>query len=162
MKRIISLVLVGLLVLGMSSVVFGYGRAGTRGHMMSQGEYSNYNLDLSDEQLEEMRALEDEYYQQTRELKDQLRRKRDDLRYLYSQADASQDELARLQNEISILNEELRSLQDEYQLAKRDVLSAEQLEKMNSTDFDCHGTNGNTSSNRRDRGNRGSGMMSGW
>ncbi|MCK8817556.1 periplasmic heavy metal sensor [Natroniella sulfidigena] len=158
MKRIISLVLVGLLVLGMSSVVFGYGRAGMRGHMMSQSEYNNDYLDLSNEQLEEMRALEDEYYQQTRELNDQLRRKRDDLRYLYSQSDASQDELAQLQNEISILREELRSLQDEYQLAKRDILSAEQLERMNGTGFDCHGTRSSFDGRR----SRGHGMMRGW
>ncbi|MCK8816765.1 periplasmic heavy metal sensor [Natroniella sulfidigena] len=169
MKRIISLVVVGLLVLGMATVAFGYGRAGTRGgmmsqdegHMMSQGDYNNDYLDLSDEQLAEMRALEDEYYQQTRELNDQLRRKRDDLRYLYSQSDTSQNELAQLQTEINQIRGALSSLRNEYDLAVRDILPTEQLERTSRTGmsngFDHHRTNNRSANQGRSRGH---GMMS--
>ncbi|WP_408956592.1 Spy/CpxP family protein refolding chaperone [Natroniella sp. ANB-PHB2] len=159
MKRTIGLVLVMVLILGMSSVVFGYGRVGIRGHMMSDSEFSNNYLDLSTEQLAEMRALEDEYYQQTRKLNDQLRRKRDNLRYLYSQSDVSRDELAQLQEKVNFLRQELSHLRDEYQLAKRDILSTEQLERMSRTGFDCHGITGSSFANKRTRGH---GMMRGW
>ncbi|MCK8824472.1 Spy/CpxP family protein refolding chaperone [Fuchsiella alkaliacetigena] len=142
MKKTVSVVLILVLVLGLSSLAFA--RIGSRGQGMMGRDYGmrgvdcdrgrsrldGEDLNLTEEQERELEDLKIEYYEKSELVREEMWDKRAQLRELYYDSEASDGELRSLQNEIDGLRAELMELKDEQRLSLREILTAEQLEKL--------------------------------
>ena len=139
MKKIISLVLAGVLVLGASALVFAYG--GHRGYG-PQGKSNHYQrrmngeerVNLSQAQIEQIEEVKDKYFAKQDDLRDKLRAKKEELRELYFDKEAAKEEIISLQAEINNLRAELADLRMEQRLEMRNILTTEQLGEYENVD----------------------------
>ncbi len=144
MKRVLTIFLVGILVLGLASFAFAYngkgsmqGREGNRSGMMRNRddlrrglEQLQERLNLSDQQMEKIEALQDKYFDQFDDISDRLREKSDDLKDTYFDSDVNEEEIIALQKEVNQLKNELANLRLKKHLEMKEILTAEQLEDM--------------------------------
>jgi Spy/CpxP family protein refolding chaperone len=124
MKKSISFVLVLTLVLGISVYALAHGN----NNGVSQGSQNGYHeqLNLSAEQEEQMEKFQDRYYERT----DELREKREELRELYFDKNASRQEIVKAQRELNQLRAESFELRTKSQLGVRNMMTSEQLATM--------------------------------
>ncbi|GAB6138202.1 Spy/CpxP family protein refolding chaperone [Halanaerobaculum tunisiense] len=132
MNRLLSLGLIILLIVSISIFAFAHG-GGYRND--SEEDYYRDELNLSTAQLDKMEELQDEYYDQVDEISDQLRDQNDELRDLYFAKDSDQEEIMEVQTKINQLRNELAQLRTEMHLELREILTAEQLDRMEDHGF---------------------------
>lgn len=132
-KKIVILTVTLLLVLGIVQVAaaagFGFGggpylRGGEKGTMPVNG------LNLTDQQVEKMRKLNEEHYAQSRELRIQLMDKMHQLRQLQLQKNPDQAAIEAKKKEITELREKLSGIARQYREQCRALLTEEQLEQL--------------------------------
>ncbi|MBM7557562.1 Spy/CpxP family protein refolding chaperone [Halanaerobacter jeridensis] len=142
MKKIVSLVLVLSLVIGVSALAVAYSgqgpKAGGQQGYRTQGRNNQFQqnrmtwqerLNLSEEQVEKMEELRDEYFDQQYDLRDDREDKREELREMYFDSTANKDEIMNLQQEVNQLRTQLADLRMEHRLEMRNILTTEQLEE---------------------------------
>ena len=178
MKKILSVSLVAVLVLGLSVFVLAHGQGNRDYNGYDQDEYYNH-LNLSEQQIHDLEELEEEYYDQVDDLRDEIWDKRDDLRELYFDKDSKEEEIVNLHNEINKLRQNLFEINQDYRLELRKMLSSRQLEEMNEYGmygmgfYNCgqgHGRRGQMNfgpgmhhgGGYNNNGHHGSGMMHGF
>lgn len=131
MKKITSIVgitlLSVLLIVPLTVWAHGWGMGG--GHMMDswgsgQGYYdrddSGYNS-LSREQQEQLADLERKFFDETRELRDKLASKSDELNALLSEPNPDTSKASKLQKEISNLRAKLDEKTVNYEIEARKI-----------------------------------------
>mgnify|MGYP006308167835 FL=1 len=128
MKKLMSISLVIVLVLGVSVFVLAHGQARRNGY--NQDEYYN-QLRLSEQQVHNLEELEDDYYDKVDDLRDELWDKQEDLREVYVDKDIKREEISQMHNQINKLRQELFKINQQYRLKLREMLSDKQLEEMN-------------------------------
>lgn len=128
MKKIMSISLVMVLVLGLSVLVLAHGQTG-RGNGYAQNDYYN-QLRLSEQQIDDLEELEDEYYDRVDDLRDNLWDKQEDLRDAYIDKDVKEERINEMHSEINKLRQELFEINQQYRLELRAMLSDRQLEEM--------------------------------
>jgi len=170
MKKLLSISLVAVLILGLSVFVWAHG--GSNNNYNNDAGHYGQELNLSHQQEEQLEELEDDYYDQLDDLRDDLWDKREDLRDEYVDKSNKKEDIIELQQEVNQLRNKLFELQQEYRLEVRDILSSSQLEMMNDRGMFGmggyghgrhnggmhHGLNGQGPQN----GHHGPGMMNGF
>ncbi|WP_051412239.1 Spy/CpxP family protein refolding chaperone [Halonatronum saccharophilum] len=149
MKKVLSLVLVGFLVLGLANIGFAHSMMGRRESVRGEGSSYHRNLDLSTEQIDQIKRLEDEYYRNRRDLMEELRDKNYDLRRLYEDKSVDSKEIKRLEDEVIELRNELTRLRRDYDLEVRELLLEDQLREYSRygrgmDEADCYGARGSS------------------
>ncbi|GAB6100562.1 hypothetical protein JCM16358_24410 [Halanaerocella petrolearia] len=145
MKKIVSLGLILVLLVAGSALVLahggGFGNQGSvgRGYRYDQ-DYYQYQLNLSDDQLNQIEELRDEYYHQAEDIMDQLRDKNYELHELYFEQNASRDKVVGLQEEVNGLRNKLIKLRTNFYWKLRNVLTDDQLEQFADYGFGFNGT----------------------
>lgn len=117
------------LVLGISVYALAHGNNNGAAQGAQNGYRNNdYHgqLNLSAEQEEQMEKLQDRYYERT----DALRDKREELRDLYFDKNASRQEIVKVQRELNKLRAESFELRTKSQLGVRNMMTSEQLATM--------------------------------
>jgi uncharacterized protein HemX len=170
MKKLLSISLVAVLILGLSVFVWAHG--GSNNNYNNGAGHYEQDLNLSHQQEDQLEELEDDYYDQLDDLRDDLWDKREDLRDEYVDKSNKEEYIIELQQEVNQLRNQLFKLQQEYRLEVRDILSSSQLEAMSSYGMFgmggyrhgrhnggmYHGPNGQGPQN----GHHGPGMMNGF
>lgn len=100
----------------------GYGR-----HMGGYGPWGDrgYNSNLSDEDLDKLDQARESFYNETRELRDQIQDKRENLGRELDQKDPDTQKVTQLQKELSVLESQFDQKRIEYQLNIRKLLPDE-------------------------------------
>ena len=100
----------------------GYGR-----HMTGYGPWDDrgYNNDLSEEDMTKLDQARESFYNDTRELRDQIREKRLNISRALDQKDPDAGKVTELQNELSSLESQFDQKRIEYQLNVRKLLPEE-------------------------------------
>ena len=166
-----SLSLVVVLVLGVSVFVLAHGQ--TRINNRDQDNYYN-QLRLSEQQIDTVEELKDDYYDRVDDLKEQLWAKQEDLRNAYIDKDVKKKKIVEIHDQINKLRQNLFKLNQQQRLKLRDMLTSSQLENMRKygRGFYCGGfghgygrrghMNFGPGMRRQGPGHHGPGMMNGF
>lgn len=135
LKKALTLSLVGLLILGLGSVVFAApaGLLGQNG--ANRTENPNWEppitkIDLSEEQQVKLRDICEKYFVKMQDLKNELAQKKYELKNLYLQKDPDKTAIENKQKEIAILMEQIKKIREEKFNEQNKVLTKEQQEKL--------------------------------
>ncbi|MBM7624706.1 Spy/CpxP family protein refolding chaperone [Sporohalobacter salinus] len=132
MKKSLSLGLIMILVVGVSVLAFAHGG----GYGNNGGEdYYRDELNLSADQLNKMEDIENKYYEKVDNIIDDLREQNYKLRDLYFDKDSTRAKIIKMQNKINQLQDNLFELRTEMYLDLRQILTANQLERMEDNGF---------------------------
>ncbi len=166
MKKMITALLVfSLIVVGVSTVSSaynGYGNTKGRPFADSQREYNyrqNNPLDLTEEQLEKMDTLHNDFFAERDETRENLWEANSQLRELQLN-NAGEQEIAELRNKINNLQTELNNLRFNHQENIKNMLTEEQIEELKEfhDDYGYGGKRGaSVARNNNQRGGRGRG-----
>ncbi|MDW7708845.1 MAG: Spy/CpxP family protein refolding chaperone [Deferrisomatales bacterium] len=99
---------------------------------MGLGPRAAEALGLTEDQQERLRALGKSHREETAPLRNELLAKREELRRLWTDPDAGAESLRSKQAELQELRGRMADAGLEHHLERREVLSAEQLEKLAS------------------------------
>ena len=112
---------------GMGPGMMGYGGYG--GHMMGPGSWSDrgYNANLSDEQRDKLDAAREAFFNDTRQLRDQIQEKRYSLNNELNKENPDTSKVTELQKELSKLDSEFDQKSIAYQLEVRKILPENDL-----------------------------------
>jgi zinc resistance-associated protein len=107
---------------GIGPGMMGYG--GYDGHMMGPGPWTDrgYNVNLSDEQRDKLEAAREAFYNDTRQLRDQIQEKRYSLNNELNKENPDTAKVTQLQKELSKLDSEFDQKSIAYQLEVRKLL----------------------------------------
>lgn len=140
-KAVTVLLVLGLIVLGFSSIGLAYGGFGMRGPGFNNFNYQRpywgnqpYNdnpLGLTEEQQEEFLKIQKDFFAKRNDLIDELRNKQYELRKL-TLSDATEVEINKVMDEINSLSEQLNELRLQQWENLKGILTEEQLEKVKS------------------------------
>ena len=137
MKKIISTVLVlGLLVAGFSLSIDAFGGPqggpGNKGYNQNRSQVtSDYNnpLDLSEEQIDQMEGIRDDFYSNREELQEKLQETNYELKEVLRE-NGSDGEVASLRTKINNLQSDITNLRINYWEKVQNVLTDEQVAEM--------------------------------
>lgn len=133
-KIIVSILILSLVVLGVGNFVVG-AFGGPGGSFRSNNDFQRpyYNqtqtdslLDLTEEQLEQVTELRQEFFDSREELVEQLQEKRFELREEILKNE-SPEKISVLEEEIAILQEEINQSREDYLVQLRTILTEEQI-----------------------------------
>ncbi|MDI3481649.1 MAG: hypothetical protein PWQ97_1304 [Tepidanaerobacteraceae bacterium] len=139
-KKIFLTAAVVLLVVGVGAVAFASSSIGIGcGFGWNAAAYSNGNgasvfdqLDLSDEQYAKLRDILNQSFEKMQALRDEMAKKMLELKNLYLQKTPDKDAIEAKQKEISELREKMLQLRQDNIDEMNNVLTQEQLNKLNS------------------------------
>lgn len=89
-------------------------------------------LGLTEEQAARIRAIDEDFWNRSQSLRDQMREKRLELRQLYSTVDPDKGAIEAFHAEVLGIKEKLRALSSEKRQAVENVLNEEQKEKIDA------------------------------
>jgi Spy/CpxP family protein refolding chaperone len=136
--------IVALVVLGWSSAwAFGGPWGGMQGGPgCGMNPCFGSNMNLTDAQKAQLQPKHDSFMTEMSPLRDELFSKKMELREMWKKANPSQAEISAKQQEIRAIQTQMQEKATEYQLECRQMLTPEQLEKMNTTLGSCGGRGG--------------------
>lgn len=131
--RILGL-LITVLFLGASST-WGFGEAGDLqgGHRSEMCPYFVSNLNLTDDQRAQLAAGHDAFLGEMYPLRDELFRRKMELRELWAKRKPDQARIIEKQQEIRDLQNRMQERATAYQLECREILTPEQREQVTAT-----------------------------
>ncbi|RCW47773.1 MULTISPECIES: Spy/CpxP family protein refolding chaperone [unclassified Halanaerobium] len=129
-KILVGILIVSLALFGVGSSVMAYGGYGmNRGTAAPQVGTGYQSVELTENQIDRISELREEYYNETDELRDQLRNLRWNLRDLYLKG-ASNEEIGAIENEIEVIVEKLAKMRGKHQQDIEALLTEEQLQEI--------------------------------
>jgi len=114
---------------GMGPGMMGNGGYGMGPGMMGSGPWNDrgYNANLSDEQRDKLDAAREAFFNDTRQLRDQIQEKRYSLKNEFNKENPDTAKIAQLQKELSKLDSEFDQKSIAYQLEVRKFLPENDL-----------------------------------
>ncbi len=134
-------VVVAVLVLGASSA-WGFGGhwGGMQGGCgLGMNPNRSASVNLTDDQRAQFQSRHDAFMAEIRPLRDELFSKKMELRELWAKAEPNQAKISTKQQEIRELQAQMQEKATEFQLGCRQLLTAEQREKMTVTQASFRG-----------------------
>lgn len=138
MKKIGLTMVMALLVVGMASTAFswgggsggGWGRGPGYGPCMSGDVAANSGLNLTAEQTEKIRALQETQRKEMKPLQDKMFAKRGDLKLLWLEKSPNQEKIIAAQKELRNLRGQMEDQMTAHRLAIYNILTPEQQTKV--------------------------------
>jgi Spy/CpxP family protein refolding chaperone len=127
---IMTVLILSAMVLTSLTFASGWGR----GHSRSPGSEGDITsipeLELTNEQVVQIRALRETHLNDVRPLQDNMRTKRKELRLLWLQDTPDQGKITAAQAEIGLLRDQMQDKMTDYRLAIFKILSVEQQNRL--------------------------------
>lgn len=141
MKKVLSLVIATILVLGITQVAFAkplyvkpyYPKTLFRYKVVTPpfwGQNLIKLLNLTDEQIEKVKELREKYYNKSKELQSKLQDAMFSLRQLQLQRQPDKSQIESKKDEINSIKKEIRNVLNEYWKEFKSILTKEQLSKL--------------------------------
>lgn len=141
MKKVLSLVIAVSLILGVAQVAFArplyvdpYRTRAPFRYMMVNSLFWGQNwtrlLNLTDEQIEKVKALREKYYNKLKDLWSKLQDTVFSLRQLQLQRQPDKSQISAKNEEINSIRKEIRNVLDEYWKELKSILTEKQLSKL--------------------------------
>ncbi len=140
-KKMVALLLTGLLILGIATGAIA--APGSGQSSISGGYRNSYDpntedrppaitrLDLSEEQYAKIRDINAKFFEKIQALRQQMSKKRFELRQLYLQKDPDQNAIKTDQNQLNDLKDKMLKLRQDKLDEMKKVLTKEQQEQLN-------------------------------
>lgn len=130
-KKLVVLSATILLVLGMAGGAYAVGLSQkTSTYCGNRWQSLITQLNATDKQLSEWRALRSEFFEQTQDLRNRLQKARFELSNLYLQKNPDQAQIQAKQAEIQQLCNQLQQKKNEEQQKMSQIFTKEQLDKI--------------------------------
>lgn len=171
MKKLLGLGLIVVLVASISVFTFAHGGGQVND---VNGDYYRDELNLSTTQVDKVEQIKNKYYERADNIIDDLKEQNYELRELYFAKDNNRDQIIKVREKINQLRDNLFEVRTEMYLDLRQILTADQLARLEdhgfmgfghmmsggNDSFDCYG--GHINGHMGGHGMRhGKGMM-GW
>ena len=137
MKKIRIAIFMSLLIIGLASTAFsGGGGPGGCGRGPSYGTYAGSDLgpltklNLTAEQAEKIRALQEAQVKEMKPLQDKIFAKRGDLRLLWLEKNPDQEKILAAQKELRSLRDQMQEKRTIHRLTVLKILTPEQQSKV--------------------------------
>lgn len=137
MKKVSLMIAIGLLIVGMTTAAFawgggpgGWGRGPGYGPCMGSDFTANAGLNLTAEQTEKIRALQEAQRKEMKPLLDKMFAKRGDLKLLWLERTPDQEKILTAQKELRNLRGQMEDKMTEHKLAIYKILTPEQQNKL--------------------------------
>ena len=131
------MVLMSLLIVGLASAAFSWGGGpGNCGRgpgygPSAGGEFGPFaKLNLTSEQTEKIRALQQAQFKETKPLRDKIFAKRGDLKLLWLEKNPDQEKIMAAQKELRNLRDKMQDKMTVHRLAVLKILTPEQQSKV--------------------------------
>lgn len=132
MKKLLGLGLIVVLVVGVS--VFAFAHDGGHENDVDEDYYRD-ELNLSTTQVDKMERIKNKYYERADNIIDDLKEQNHELRELYFTKDNNRNQIIKVREKINQLGDSLFKLRTEVYLDLREILTANQLERMEEHGF---------------------------
>jgi Spy/CpxP family protein refolding chaperone len=139
MKKISAALLMSLLIVGLTTVAFGWGGGpggcgrGPGYGPCAGGEMTMFSkLNLTTEQTEKIRDLQQTRLKEAKPLMDKMFAKRGDLKLLWLEKNPNQEKIMAAQKELRALRDQMQDKMTVYRLAVMKILTPEQQSKIQS------------------------------